>query len=155
MKSKLKSIIENTPAEIQDEVNKCMDQLEKENSMKQLIFNNTQLLFVGVPMDRNSFNVEAIGDHYMLVSYTGDAHDTMSYVWEHECSLNERYTILGTIQKSNGIVSTTIPDEVLISLLDYTTAHHNWTPANVLLHYMEVEGLTLQEGEKKVVLKIK
>lgn len=105
--------------------------------MQTLTFNNKQLLFVRV-------HIEACGYSKLTDNDAG-------------------YELLGAIQKENGMVSTTIPDEVLERLVK-GSVHTGLLATETTYYYliftefisqMESQGLTLRDGEKYVVLEIK
>lgn len=101
--------------------------------MTQLTFNNQQLLFVGVPMESSDYEII---DRYKPIGIIDDKFNI----------------ILGTIQKSNGQVTTSISDEVLGYLVqndDHIGC--SWTWVDGFCACLEAKGLTLQEGEKKAV----
>jgi hypothetical protein len=116
--------------------------------MTQLTLNNTQLLFVRVPM-------EAIDIGHCTYYYGAE----LDYF---DCALLDHVSIklpenareielLGTIQKEKGVVSTTIEDEVLEEILGNITVDR----LAMLDFKLEESGFTLQEGDKYAVLKIK
>ena len=77
------------------------------------------------------------------------------YIQPNYSYLDYGCEILGTIQKENGEVSTTIPDEVLEGLENEIPINKEFWHVNSFWLYIEVNGLTLQDGEKYVVLEIK
>jgi len=118
--------------------------------MTQLTFNNTQLLFVGVPMDDKAWPLKLP----VMGTYCLPDNDGLPMFLD-----DDKYIPLGTIQNSSGIVSTTIPDEVLEELVAFSFLLSNkeaqeYMP-DMFFGMLEAEGLTLQEGEKYAVLKIK
>lgn len=102
--------------------------------MKQLTFNNQQLLFVKVPTGLSP-----------RVYFDGS---------------DKEY--LGTIQKENGKVSTTIDDEVLRELVGWEISKYYekgtfyWdNPKDCFVNRMEFYDLPINEGDKYVVLLLK
>lgn len=114
--------------------------------MQTLTFNNTQLLFVGVPEGNENSTIGELTDEMFKDCKWIDLKTTQ---------------YLGTIQNEKGVVSTTIPDEVLCDLLEPWSSPeipNLWAKKVLDILLKELKGkwnLELQEGEKYAVLKIK
>lgn len=134
--------------------------------MKQLTFNSQQLLFVKVPMyalDWFELQIHPDDDWYSLeYGFINDDEDSGFYgdhIGDDIVLPAGDYTVLGTIQKENGIVSTTILDEVLIKFI-FGADNNNLVETGykitmsfaILKTRMQAFGIELQEGDKYVVL---
>jgi len=120
--------------------------------MQTLTLNNQQLLFVRVPMEAGSVLLDSMGGISALIYRSG--HVMNKYMASNSIWLPKgEYELLGTIQKSNGVVSTTIPDEVLAELTGNSRLGQLTGNLSVLLIYMDDRGLILQEDDKYVILK--
>jgi hypothetical protein len=144
--------------------------------MKQLKFNSTQLLFVRVPMDSRDFEVFTIKAYTYIRYWDKKGYDGLSC----DDDIPKGAIILGAIQKSGGIVSTTIDDEVLEGLVlksewvfperhfryvDFTKPYDSYNKQNWDIGFsdkleslnsrLQASGIELKEGDKYAVLKIK
>ncbi len=124
--------------------------------MQTLTFNNKQLLFVPVPMEAKAYRIHQLYNNWLLIT---DGCQGYYKLPDNDVD----YDILGTIQKENGNVSTTIPDEVLDEILSHSVNYiantmkedFNKHRISMLEGYLESQELTLYDGKKYVVLEIK
>lgn len=119
--------------------------------MNQLTFNNQQLLFVKVPIEAYSIKSTKHWVHYKI----GNLYKSIAIIGQKRSP-----DTIGSIQKENGVVSTTILDEALKELSNFKALDGlpvDRADLNLIsiVEQMEDSGIPLQEGNKYVVLKIK
>ena len=111
--------------------------------MQTITFNNKQLLFVPVPMEAKAYRIHQLYNNWLLIT---DGCQGYYKLPDNDVD----YDILGTIQKENGNVSTTIDYEMMLFFTEMIG--YECTEIEAFVYMMESQNHTLHDSKKYVVL---